>query len=218
MTLNLDLKATTDGAWGAVLSAPSVDRDGEIVDPFAFNPLPDHIPIDIDHALSVEKTVGSGTPFYDTAGMLRLRDLSFASTPLGQTVKTLVAERHIRTMSVAFGSARYEVDEKDGIRHVRSAELYNAAIVAVPSNRDAFIHAAKAAKLDPAVILEAATTTVVQEVAAEIADGPAGLSTKTTSGDDSAATAPEAVATVSRPAGYYTALADAYAASAGLDY
>jgi hypothetical protein len=129
------------GSFEAVLSAPTKDRDGEIVDAKAFEPLPARIPIDIDHAMSVRSTAGSGVPFYD-GDLLKIRG-TFASTQLGQEVRALVTEGHITKMSVAFMNPKREV--KDGVPHVVSGELLNAAIVMIPSNRDADITAAKAA-------------------------------------------------------------------------
>lgn len=130
-----------NGAFEAVLSAPTVDRDGEVVDARAFEPLPARIPIDVDHGMSVLTTVGSGAPFYD-GDLLKIRG-TFASTQRGQEVRTLVTEGHITKMSVAFMDPKREV--KDGVPHVVSGELLNAAIVAIPSNREAEITAAKAA-------------------------------------------------------------------------
>jgi hypothetical protein len=148
-TLNrfdVDIKAVKDGEgeFEAVLSVPTVDRDGEIIDARAFEPLPEYIPIDVDHGMSVTSTVGSGTPYYD-GETLRFRG-TFASTQLGQEVRTLVLEQHIRKMSVAFMSAQRSEDE-DGTPHIVKAELLNAAIVAIPSNREADILAAKALDL-----------------------------------------------------------------------
>lgn len=129
------------GKFTAVLSAPTVDRDGEIIDARAFEPLPEHIPIDIDHGMDTRSTVGSGRPYYD--GDLLMFEGRFASTPLGQETRTLVTEGHVRKMSVAFmGAQRYE--DEDGIPHVAKAELLNAAVVSIPSNREADILAAKA--------------------------------------------------------------------------
>jgi HK97 family phage prohead protease len=139
------LKALSDDAgWDfeSVLSAPTLDRDGEIIDVRAFDPLPSHIPIDVDHAMTVEKTVASGEPFYADDGTLMFRG-NFAGTPLGQVVRTLVKEGHIRSMSVAFMNARTEVDPDDERVHIRQAELLNAGIVAIPSNREALIGAVK---------------------------------------------------------------------------
>lgn len=143
--VEVSIKAVADskdpnGEFEAVLSAPTLDRDGEIVAPKAFDPLPDRIGIDIDHLMSVRGTVASGEPYYD-GDVLKFRG-SFASTPLGQEVRTLVTEGHIWKMSVAFMNAKRELVE--GVPHVVSGELLNAAIVAIPSNREADITAAKA--------------------------------------------------------------------------
>lgn len=145
---------TKDGAgsFESILSVPTEDRDGEIVDAKAFDPLPDHITIDIDHAMSVEKTIGSGVPYYD-GETLKFKG-TYASTPLAQMVRTLVDEGHIRTMSVAYMNARYETDKSDGLPHLRKGELLNAGIVGIPANREALITASKSFVDD---VLEATT-------------------------------------------------------------
>lgn len=131
-----------NGAFDVVLSAPTLDRDGEVIDSRAFDPLPDHIPFDIDHSMTVTGTVGSGTPYYDEDGLLRVKG-TFASTPLGQEVRTLVSEGHIRTTSVTFMAAKRAKDEK-GVDHVQTAELLNGTFTPVPSNRQAVVLSAKA--------------------------------------------------------------------------
>lgn len=130
-----------NGAFEVVLSAPTLDRDREVIDARAFDPLPDHVPFDIDHSMTVTGTVGSGTPYYSEDGTLRVKG-TFASTPLAQEVRTLVAEGHIRTTSVTFMSADRVKDEK-GILHVKSAELLNGTFCPVPSNRQAVVLSAK---------------------------------------------------------------------------
>lgn len=129
-----------NGGFEAVLSTPTLDRDGEIVDPKAFDPLPARIPVDHDHGMSVLTTVGSGEPFYDEQGVLWIRG-AFASTPRAQEVRALVKEGHIDRMSVAFMNPVRET--KDGVPHVVRAELLNAGIVCIPSNREAAITGAK---------------------------------------------------------------------------
>lgn len=144
--VTVDLKALDPddpaGQFEAVLSAPTLDRDGEIIDAKAFEPLPDHMTIDIDHGMSVLTTVASGTPYYD-GDTLKFRG-TFSTLPRAQEVRTLVTEGHIRKMSVAFMNAHREIDPDDERPHVRKAELLNAAIVAIPSNREADILSAKA--------------------------------------------------------------------------
>lgn len=133
-----------NGAFEVILSAPTVDRDGEVIDAKAFDPLPDHITFDIDHGMSVTTTVGSGVPAYD-GEMLKVSG-TFASTPLAQEVRTLVTEGHIRSTSVAFMEPKREV--KDGVPHIVKAELLNGAFVCIPSNREALVVGAKAAALE----------------------------------------------------------------------
>ncbi len=151
--LPAELKAAKDsGTFEAVLSMPTMDRDGEVIDAGAFLPLPKKITIDVDHGLSTMKTVGSAEPFYD-GDVLKARG-TFASTPLAQEVRTLVLEGHVNHMSVAYRAAQYEVDEKDGLPHLRKGELLNAAIVSIPSNREAEILVAKTGARNSAKDLE----------------------------------------------------------------
>jgi phage head maturation protease len=131
-----------NGAFEVVLSAATLDRDGEIIDSRAFDPLPDHVPFDIDHGMTVQTTVGSGQPYYAEDGSLRVKG-TFASTPLAQEVRTLVAEGHIRTTSVTFMAAERVKDEKS-VDHVTRAELLNGTFTPVPSNREAVVLSAKA--------------------------------------------------------------------------
>lgn len=128
-----------NGEFEVILSAPTLDRDGEVIDAKAFEPLPDHITFDVDHGMSVSTTVGSGQPFYD-GDLLKVRGV-YSSRPLAQEVRTLVDEGHIRSTSVAFMRAEREV--KDGVPHIVKAELLNGAFVCIPSNREALILASK---------------------------------------------------------------------------
>lgn len=140
-----EIKAANDGTFEAIMSAPTLDRDGEVVDALAFAPLPGKITVDIDHDMSVRSVVGSGQPFYDESGVLKINGL-FASTPLAQEVRTLVKEGHVDRMSVTFRAAQRGIGE-DGIQHVTKGELLNVAFVVIPSNREAAVLAAKAAEL-----------------------------------------------------------------------
>jgi HK97 family phage prohead protease len=130
-----------NGAFEVILSAATLDRDGEVIDKGAFDPLPDHIPFDIDHGMTVATTVGSGTPYYAEDGTLRVKG-TFASTSLAQEVRTLVSEGHVRTTSVTFMSADRAADEK-GVQHIKTAELLNGTFTPVPSNREAVVLSAK---------------------------------------------------------------------------
>lgn len=140
-----EVKAVEDsknpnGEFDVVLSAPTLDRDGEVIDEKVFEPLPDHITFDIDHGMSTATTVGSGKPFYDDEGRLRVKG-TYSSIARAQEVRTLVSEGHIRTTSVAFMGAVRE--EKDGKPHVVKGELLNGAFVSVPSNRESVVLSSK---------------------------------------------------------------------------
>lgn len=129
------------GSFQVILSAPTKDRDGETLLPGDWKlPLPAHITFDLDHAMSVAGTVGSGVPTLDPVSGNLVVDGTYSSLPRAQEVRTLVAEGHIRTTSVAFMSEPAQA--KDGKpRKVR--ELLNGAFVAVPSNREALVLASK---------------------------------------------------------------------------
>lgn len=136
-----------NGEFLVTLSTPSLDRDGEIVDFGALDPLPDHISFDIDHGMSTATTVGSGRPFYD-GDRLMVRG-TWASTKLGQEVRTLVNEGHIRTASVAM--LRPLKEKRDDGVHITKASLLNGAFVPVPANPDALVVASKALEAKAAI-------------------------------------------------------------------
>jgi phage head maturation protease len=127
------------GSFEVILSTSAMDRDGEVIDEKAFEPLPDHMTFDYDHGMSVATTIGSGVPRYED-GVLKVKG-TYSSRPIAQEVRTLVREGHIRSTSVAFMDAQRE--QKDGTPHITKAELLNGAFVAIPSNRQAAVLSAK---------------------------------------------------------------------------
>lgn len=127
------------GSFEVVLSTSAKDRDGdELAAEDWKQPLPDHITFDTDHGMSVATTVGSGVPSIED-GKLLVRG-TYSSLSRAQDTRTLVKEGHIRTTSVAFMTEKAAT--KDGkTKTVR--ELLNGAFVAIPSNREAVVLAAK---------------------------------------------------------------------------
>ncbi len=173
-TFDAEIKTEGDGIgpnqFLSIMSAPTLDRDGEIVDALAFAPLPDHIPVDIDHTMRVLDVVGSGPPTYLPDGRLSILG-DWADTDTAKTVRQLVKGGHVRSMSITFRAAQREVDENDGLPHIRKGELLNVAFVVIPSNREAVVMAAKAAGLTaPADIAGADTVelTGLDAVAADV--------------------------------------------------
>lgn len=126
-----------NGEFEAILSVPTVDRDGEVIDANAFAPLPESIPIHAFHDFS--SPVAVATPYYE-GDVLMARGV-FDPDAAAQTIRAKVG-RSIGFMSVGFmGTTR---DDVDGVPHITKAELLEASFVSVPSNRQAAILAVKA--------------------------------------------------------------------------
>jgi len=131
------------GSFEVILSAQTKDRDGDVLLKDGWKlPLPEHITFDSDHGMTVEKTVGSGTPRIDEETGNLIVSGTYSSLARAQEVRTLVNEGHIRTTSVAFMS---EKSQKDG-KTVSQRELLNGAFVAIPSNREALVLSSKGLK------------------------------------------------------------------------
>lgn len=140
---DFEVKAVDDGSsfgsFEAVLSAPTVDRDNEVIESGAFEPLPAQIPVHADHDMMTRSLVGSAVPFYEK-GVLKLRG-TFASTPKAQEIRTLVKEGHLTVMSAGFMNPRIEL--KEGRRHIVKSELLEGSFVPVASCREAVVTGAK---------------------------------------------------------------------------
>lgn len=130
------------GGFEVILSAPTLDRDGDTLTPDGWElPLPEHITFDQDHGMTVATTVGSGTPRIDEETGNLIVSGTYSSLPRAQEVRTLVNEGHIKTTSVAFMNKKV-AKAGGGSRVVR--ELLNGAFVAIPSNREALVLSSKA--------------------------------------------------------------------------
>jgi HK97 family phage prohead protease len=125
------------GEFEVVLSMPTVDRDGEIIDAKAFEPLPESVPFHAFHDFT--DPIGRGVPFYD-GDVLKARGF-YASTPRAQEIRALVSDGVIGHTSVGFMPPVREV--KEGVPHVTKAELLEGSFVSVPANRDAAVLMAK---------------------------------------------------------------------------
>lgn len=128
------------GEFEAVLSAETLDRDGEVIKAGAFEPLPEAIPMHAFH--DFRDPVGVAHPYYED-GVLKARG-RFASTARAQEIRTLVADGIIGHTSVGFMAA--DRSDEDGVTHITRAELLEASFVSVPSNRQAAILAVKDAQ------------------------------------------------------------------------
>ena len=140
-----------DGAFEAVASTAALDRDGEIIDPAAWeaglaayraNPV---LMACHQHRLpsGSSPVIGHATEIAVQGGELRFAG-QFARTALGQEYKTLYADRDMRAFSVGFvpqqGGSR-ELAGPDGKKrttyvHTR-CDLLEISCVPVPSNPEA---------------------------------------------------------------------------------
>lgn len=131
-----------NGSFEAVLSDPTEDRDGEIIDPGAFEvygPLPEYMPALADHERSVATTVGWGVPSYED-GKFMFRG-PFDPDDFSQLVRAKIKSGSIRKMSVGFRNAVRKVI--DGVVHIVSAEPLEGSFVVIPANPNATIQSVK---------------------------------------------------------------------------
>jgi HK97 family phage prohead protease len=129
------------GAFEAIISIPTLDRDNEIVDAKAFDPLPASIPVHFAH--DFRQPVGRGVPTYEGDALV-LRGW-FGTTLRAQDMRQLVVDGVIQHMSVGFMPPQRE--DIDGTTHIVKAELLEASFTSVPSNREAAILGAKSAEM-----------------------------------------------------------------------
>lgn len=178
----VDDPTDANGRFEAILSAPTLDRDSEVIaaGAFAAGPrgLPASIPVHAFHQFT--DPIGRGEPYYD-GDVLKLRGF-FASTPRAQEMRTLVREGVIANMSVGFMEATRK--DIDGVPHVVEAELLEGSMVSVPSNRESAVLMAKSWNDAPDHDILAAVKALSDKIDA--------LTTKTPAADPEKAAAPAA--------------------------
>jgi hypothetical protein len=157
------------GEFDMILSNAAKDRDGDTLRPEDWaRPLPEIISIKANHSRDVSDIVGSGVPFIDGEGNLRVRG-SYASTPLAQHIRTLVNEGHLRSVSVEL------LARKDADGRVVN-ELVGGAFVDVPANPEARVLVSKAEftrRLDAILAGEPDPMDVVSKAVSDSSDGAA---------------------------------------------
>lgn len=127
------------GGFEAILSTPDRDRDGEEIDVKSWGELPESIPVNIDHDMSVLGIVGTGTPRIED-GVVKL-SVTFANTDQAQMVRGLVNDGHVKSTSVEF-LRRTSTDSK-GVK-TTSREMIGAALTPYPANPNAVVLSSKA--------------------------------------------------------------------------
>jgi hypothetical protein len=139
------------GSFDAILSTPSVDRDGESLASHSWKqPLPARISITTDHTGSVADVVASGEPYLAADGSLRLKG-KFAATEKGQQIRQLVVGGDIDSLSV-------ELLRRKDANGQPVNELVGASFVLLPANTDAVVLSAKSFNDQLEQVIKAAST------------------------------------------------------------
>jgi HK97 family phage major capsid protein len=131
VTASVRSLADDSGSFEMVLSTDALDRDGDRIFAYQWRPLPTTIPLKANHSRDVADIVGSGEPYIDADGNLRVTG-RFSSSPLAQHVRTLVTEGHVQSVSAEF---LHHDDDTN--------ELLAGAFCDIPSNPEARVLAAK---------------------------------------------------------------------------
>jgi phage head maturation protease len=169
--------AHPNGSFEAILSTSALDRDGEIIDPYAFDPLPASLPIFVDHAQwDTKSLVGRAVPSYDGQGRLVLRGF-YGSDPFSQEIRQKVMDGLLDSMSVGFHNATRVVVA--GVPHITKGEALEGSFVGVPANPEALVTASKSVEAADEETMTAEdtksteTTTPVVETPAPVTIAPA---------------------------------------------
>ncbi len=132
--LEATLKSVSDsGAFTAIASMPTLDRDREVILKGAFLPLPDTIPVHFGHDFN--DPVGRARPRYD--GEALLVDGWFGRSARAQEVRQMTVDGILGHVSVGFMDSKKEM--RDGIQTIVSGELLEVSLVSIPSNREAAV-------------------------------------------------------------------------------
>ena len=136
----------------AIASAPSIDRDGEIISIEALKAaLPGYLRNPVILASHTHKTGNGDSPVVGKCIAARVDSLGlhvtieFADTDLGQQYWKLYQDKFQRAFSIGFMPLRWEDRTIEGkrVRVFTEIELMEISCVAVPSNRDALSKSAK---------------------------------------------------------------------------
>ena len=148
-SLRASVKAKTDSAYPhgefeAILSTSALDRDGEVIQPGAFDPLPASIPIYHAHDwMAKALPIGRAEPYYE-GEELRATGF-FASTPKAQEVRALVNEGVVTSMSVGYLTGSKKSLGRGRVA-ITKGDLFEASFTAIPVNTTAAVLASKSVR------------------------------------------------------------------------
>lgn len=165
-TVGAEIDRTSAGGFTAVASNGDLDRDGERILPGCFTPLPDSIPVHLDHTMSASTVIARARPYYK--GDTLMVDATFSTTPDAQLVRAKVKDGTLDSLSIVFRGLKWETIE--GVRTCVRGELLAADIVSVPALPTARIVSMRSASLHTMAARDAVADALLTLARAEIAD------------------------------------------------
>jgi HK97 family phage prohead protease len=132
-TLTAEIDSADAGGFTAIASTPGVDRDGEVLSAGCFNPLPETVPVHLDHRMDAANVIARAWPHYQHSDLVI--DAVFSRSAEAQQVRRKVQEGTLSDVSVAFRALEWA--NVHGVRTLVSGDLLSVDIVSVPSNASA---------------------------------------------------------------------------------
>ena len=117
-----------NGEFEVILSAETVDRDGEVIDAKAFEPLPDSIPFHAFH--DFHDPIGRGVPFYDGDVLQGPRHVRLDAPRAGDPHP---GRRGRHRPHVGRLHGRRPARTSDDAPHITAGELLEGSFVSVPA-------------------------------------------------------------------------------------
>jgi HK97 family phage prohead protease len=132
-SLTASIDSADAGGFTAIASTPGVDRDGEVLMAGCFNPLPETVPVHLDHRMDAANVIARARPRYQHSDLVI--DATFSRSAAAQEVRAKVQEGTLSDVSVAFRALEWAT--MSGVRTLVSGDLLSVDIVSVPSNASA---------------------------------------------------------------------------------
>lgn len=159
-TIPCEWKATASGELVGYASTWDLDRGGDIVVPGAFaRNLPriksDGIPLLADHVAATTHVLGTIVDATEDSKGLRIT-ARLASTATAQSVRALLIEGHVKSLSIGYEVLDESYNEVDGqrVRLLKDVLLWETSVVVFPMNPAAEVVGAKAAGAGSALDLD----------------------------------------------------------------
>lgn len=142
-----EVKASGDGAWevsGHASTFGNVDLGNDVIHKGAFTEsLSAGGPVRFLYSHDPSQVLGTALSLQEDEKGLHGR-WRISKTRLGEDVHTLLKDGALDSFSIGYIPRDFEVDEDTGTRHLKSVELLEVSVVAMPMNPLAMVTAVKA--------------------------------------------------------------------------